>query len=419
MEFKPGDTLGYYRIFVTESTQASSSQITVSLLGSNADIYTISKSTLQFKLFAHDTVLPDVTSIAITQIFRATASVVITTNKVSIVYYAVAGYGTIPPSFKELEQGGPPSYNTNEIQYGVAYINTSLVVNVTISNLSAQKSYTIFAIAADQMLQTSLLVRIANFTTLPRYSPAIISLWFTQTYLTSVETSIAINAVALVIGYNPWQVQEVSTASRRLSSATDNVVTLLQLYLIDNPSSDFYPRPVQLIDMLQAQISYLNESLNNFNSSAGIVGQEVVLSECSYYSAPMLLGTTNYQSISLEAALVEGGYLYGVAVPSNNDTGIPLPYQVAAGLDAANRLANSDWQMVKLKTYGNLTFGDLVSGTDYNVYVVCGNLVPAYPSLSSTVTVIQWKTDLSPAADLLKLSASLLIGYSLLLFSFY
>ena len=302
MEFKPGDTLGYYRIFVTEFTQASSSQITVSLLGSNADIYTISKSTLQFKLFANDTVLPDVTSIAITQIFRATASVVITTNKVIIVYYAVAGYGTIPPSFKELEQGGPPSYNTNEIQYGVAYINTSLVINVTISNLSAQKSYTIFAIAADQMLQTSLLVRIANFTTLPRYSPAIISLWFTQTYLTSVETSIA---------YNPWQVQEVSTASCKLSSATDNVVTLLQLYLIDNPSSDFYPRPVQLIDMLQAQISYLNESLNNFNSSAGIVGQEVVLSECSYYSSPMLLGTTNYQSISLEAALVEGGICMG------------------------------------------------------------------------------------------------------------
>lgn len=404
MEFHTGDTIGYYRIFVSNTTEASNSQITVSLLGTDSEVFSLSKSTLNFNLYSNDTVLPDVTSIAITKIYRSTANIVITTNKAAIVYYAYAGFGTVPPSFTELQQGGPPSYNTSGIQYGTIYIDSSFVANITLVSLSAAKSYTIFAIAEDQLLQMCLVMRTANFTTLPLNSAAIINMWFTKTYLTSVETEIAMNAVALVTGLNPWQVLEVTATSRRLDSQTDSVVTLLQLYLIDNPQSDDYPTPKLLIPLLKSQIPYLASSLNYFDASSGITGQEVVLSECSYYSSPMLLGTTDYKSISLSASLVEAGYLYGVAVPSDQDYGKPLNYQVASGLDSANRVASFAWKNMKLKTAGTLTFTDLAADSNYNVYVVCGNLMPGYPSLSQNVSLINWKTDLAPAPDLLSVS---------------
>ena len=197
MQFNPGNTVGYYKISVSNMTQASSSQINIVLLGSNANVYTLSETTLKFNLYVNDTTLPDVTSIAITQIHRASAASVITTNKVCTVYYAYALFGTIAPSYTELMQSGPPSYDTSRITYGVLFINSSLVANVTLTGLSADTSYVIFAIAVDQ---SSLLMRTANFSTLSIYSPAIITLWFSQTYLTNVEIDLILSTIGLVIG---------------------------------------------------------------------------------------------------------------------------------------------------------------------------------------------------------------------------
>ena len=203
------------------------------------------------------------------------------------------------------------------------------------------------------------------------------------------------------------------TTSRRLDSSSDQVISLVQLYLIDNPGSDDYPEPVQMIPLLQEQISYINSSLNNFNVSDGIKGQEVVLSMCSFYKSPFLLGTFDYESISVGAALNQGGYLFGIAVPSLNDTGTPLAFQVAAGLDAANRVANFEFALVQIETDSNLTFTNLVADSDYNIYIVCGNLIPKFPQLSSDVVLITWKTDMKPAPTLLKISGSVHVNFTI------
>jgi hypothetical protein len=418
MQFLPGTTTGYYQIYVSNITEASQSQVSFTLLGSNSNQYSLTQSSLSFEIYTNDIILPDVTSIAITQIFRSEASAILTTNKVCTVYYAYALYGTITPSNTELKQGGPPSYDTSNIQYGTVYIDTSYSANITFSGLSAQTYYTVFAIAEDQSLQISLIPRTANFNTLPIYPPAVINLWFSQTYLTEVEKSIVESTVALVLGLNSWQVVE-SSSSRRLSSASDVVITLLQLNLIDNPQSDYYPKPVDMIPLLQNQISYLNKSLDNFNSSAGVTGQEVVLSQCSFYVYPYLLGTSDYNTISISASLAQGGYLYGIAVPSEIDTGTPFAYQVYNGLDAANRVANSDSTQMSLKTESNLTFMNLIANSNYNLYVACGNLIPGFPQLNSTVIEITWKTDLQPAPTLLKISESLSIILSCLILLIY
>lgn len=405
MEFLPGTISGYFRIFIDNTTQAEESYISVSLQGSNSDVYFLTKTSLEFYIHEDDKVNPDVTSIAITQISRAKASAVISTNKVSTVYYACALYGTIAPSTTELKQGGPPSYNTSEIFYGTLYIDSSCVANITLKGLSAATSYTVWAIAEDQMGVLSLIIRTANFTTLPLYSPAIVNMWFSKTYLTTVEKEIIRNVIALVLGLGPWQVIEsAQTSSRRLDSASDQVISLYQVYLIDNPKSDDYLKPKDMISMLQSQIAYLNSSLNNFNASAGITGQEVVLSSCSWFVKPHLLGTTDYKSITFAAALVEAGILYGVAVSSGNDTGIPINYQIARGFDAANRYTNAAQTIMSLKTEANLTFSNLTPNSNYNLYITCGNLVPVFPQLGDSVVVISWKTDKEPAPELLSVS---------------
>ena len=215
------------------------------------------------------------------------------------------------------------------------------------------------------------------------------------------------------------QIIEANNNNRRLSSSSDSIVTLLQLYLIDNPNSDDYPKPISLIPLIANNLAYLEISLNNFNASQGVEGEEIVLSECSYYQSPYLLGTTDYSSIELAASLVQGGYLYGIAVPANIDTGIPLSYQIAKGLDAANRITNSAWTLANLKVDSNLTFTKLIPDSNYNLYITCGNLLPGYPQLNSLVTMIQWKTDLAPAPQLLKISKSTLIMFNLLILIIY
>ena len=403
MEFRAGHTRGFYTITVSNSTLADSSFISVSMSGENAEVFQLSKDEISFEIFDEDLVEPDVTSIAVTQVFRSSAKVVIRTSKVAVVYYAYALFGTIQPSFTELAQGGPPSYDTSEIIYGTVYISSTLVANLTLKGLAAGTSYSVFAICKDQRGGVSELARTCNFSTLPVFNPAIVSLWFSQTYLTSVEKEIIEANVALVLGLNSWQVIEANNkTSRRLASSTDQVITLFQVYLIDNPYSDDYPKPKDMIPILQRQRSYLAASLPNFNASAGITGQEVVLGQCSWHIQPYLLGTSDYRSISLAGALVEAGYLFGIAVPAVNDTGTPLGYQVAAGLDSANREAKKDYKKVELKTVGNLTFSNLQNDVNYNVYVVCGNLVPGFPQVSENVTFIRWKTDSAPAADLLQ-----------------
>lgn len=416
MEFRAGQTIGYYQIFVNNDTLATESFISISLSGEDSTVFGLSKDVISFEIYENDELLPDVSSIAATRIFRSKANFVISCNKVVTVYYAYALYGTIQPSFTELTQGGPPSYSTSSIQYGTIYIDSSLIANLTLKGLAAGTSYTLFAIAVDQQNKYSELATTINITTLPIYNPAIIKLWFSQTYLTSVEKSIIQSTVALVLGLKSYQVVEAQLSSGRvLASATDEVITLLQLYLIDNPYSDDYPKPKEMISIVKKYSSYLKKSLPNFNETAGITGNEIVLAECSWYTEPYLLGTSDYRSISLAGALVEAGYLFGVAIATVNDTGVPLGFQVAAGLDAANRVTKSSYTIVELKTLKNLTFADLSPDVNYNVYVTCGNLIPGFPQINPDVKFIRWKTDADPAADLLQVDFSWILGVNFIL----
>jgi hypothetical protein len=413
MEFRAGTIQGFYKIFISNSTQASSSFVTISLTGDDSSVFELSEKEIRFGVLNEDLVLPDVTSIAVTQIKRASAGIVLTTSKVSTVFYAFALFGTLQPSFDQLTQGGPPSYDTSDIQYGTLYISSSCVKNLTLSGLAAGTRYTIFAIAVDQRGVYSEIARTANFSTLPVYSPAVVGLWFSQTYLTSVEKEIIKGTVALVLGLNFWQVIESQVKSSRfLSSSSDQIVTFFQMYLIDNPRSDDYPKPKDMIKLLQMQKNYLSASLSNFNKTASIEGQEVVLSPCSWYQSPYLLGTSDYRSISLAGSLVEAGYLFGIAVPALNDTGTPLGYQISSGLDAANRKTRADHRRVELKSLGNLTFTNLTADVHYNVYVVCGNLVPGFAEVSQDVKFIRWKTDMSPAAELLDVNIGKILFFS-------
>lgn len=385
LEFIHGAYLGYFVIKASNKTTSLNCILYFSLEGYDSNIYSLPYQNITFSLYYNDTEIPAVKAISLEKVGRNTAKFLIGTNKVCIVYYAFALQGTLSPSHAELEQGGPPTFNTTETFYGYTYVyGNDLTKFIDTYRLKAQTNYVFFAMAKDLNGKLSGQINNYNFTTLSRYNPIEVYLWFQQTYLTPVEVTLARQAVALVLRIHPWRVIEnlqVSSANRMLSSSTDTVRTLLRVYVVDSPANDFYKKPKEMINMLIDNKSKLASLLTNFDSSKALTGSEIINAACRFKQAPSLLGTSSFSSIAISATLFDSGIVYGVAVPTDSDTGKPFSAQIAGGLDRANRATLHAKRNVQGDTASNLTFTGLQGDTYYNVYITCGNVLPGYPDL--------------------------------------
>ncbi|CAG9310830.1 unnamed protein product [Blepharisma stoltei] len=416
IEFTQGAYLGYFTVYVSTDTILAWCPIYLTLIGTNSKVYSLQSNTTTFNIFRDDSDLPVVSGVSIQKFTRTSTTAMITTNKVCTVYYAFALQGTITPNFTELIQAGPPSYNTTQTVYGKVYMYQNSAAYITISSLLAQTKYTLFYMAKDLTDKNSKIVGSYDFETLSRYKPATANLWFAQTYLTTVELSLAQEAIALVLSLHPWRVviNTQNETTRRLSSSSDTVRTVLNVYLLDHPAYDTYVEPGSMVSMLNSAETKLGELLTNFDTTRSITGNALNIAGCQFKQSPSLLGTNTYSIISFSASLYDSGIIFGVAVASDTDTGTPFSQQIVAGHDRANRPVLNAKSTVSAGVVTSLTFKGLEADTHYNVYITCGNSLPGYPDLldDSSVVTLKWKTDTKPANTMLNLDGGeILCGF--------
>ena len=388
LEFPRGVHEKFFTVFAEEGTFYSETNI--QFTASDSRIYALEKSSLVVKLVTDNGELPRL-AVSRKSLGKSYAEVLVSGNKECKLYYALALRGTKTPSFEELLRGGPPKHKTTQTTYGESFLGTSKVSTLRFDNLSAQTRYTVFLAALDKKGNRSQTVKAVDFSTSNRYLAAETSLWFSQKELTPTEKELAKSCVALVLGLNPWQVIEKS-------SETQDLTTKLNLYIVDNPGSDDYPPPVEMVSTLNSQ--ELASRLNNFNQQ--VPGSQVEVEPCKFKQPPTLLGTSIYNRIVFSAELEKPGYIHSVAIKEDLDPGVPYSSQVALGLDASNLPALHQ----QAESPATITFEDLDSDSHYNVYVVCSNKYPGFPDLNEEVATINWKTDTRPAPTLLDINSA-------------
>jgi len=85
-----------------------------------------------------------------------------------------------------------------------------------------------------------------------------------------------------------------------------------------------YPRPVDLVDILNDKKSNLKAMVESFNDAKEIKGVEVHQTQCSFTLLPQALNFSDHTKVGFTAGLEKDGYIYGVAIPESQSSGRPL-----------------------------------------------------------------------------------------------
>lgn len=90
----------------------------------------------------------------------------------------------------------------------------------------------------------------------------------------------------MLLSLEDWRIwyKEVDTSTEILDTTSpndrgleilDTIESMLELYIIDDPKSNVYPRPVDLVDILNDKKSNLKAMVASFDDSKEIKGVEV------------------------------------------------------------------------------------------------------------------------------------------------
>jgi len=400
LEFPAGTLEGYFTVHASNSTTITSGNVKLRLAGVNAQSYSIKGDTLGFSILATPSQIPSDISVAVLEKGRNYAALQLSSAVNTYVFYQIALKGSPTPNFTEVETGGPPYFNTTQAQYGKTYIDALTQVNVT--GLVAASDYAINIWARDALGRVSSKQSNQTFSTLPISKPAEFSLTFLSSYMNAVERESVKSIIRLILSLHDWRLVEKSATvvktgvtRRRLQ----NVLTVIKLQIVDSPFNPNYPKPVQLVERLIQNKAYLKKFIPTFDSNADIPYSEMTDVACSYLKEPYLLGTSNYNSISVAAKLEFNGTTYAIAVPAATDGGVASTNQVVSGLDFYNKRATQKIVPMASEELTNFTFAGLTPNKDYNLYIVCGNSLPVFPDYSTEVFVINWKTDSTPSRE--------------------
>ena len=413
LEFSGGAEERFYIMTADNNTKLASSVISVTLAGPNASLYQLSATSLPFSITVPTGNRPKLTSISSAAITRTTASFRFSVSRPSMVYYQVALRGTPAPTFFSARIGGPALNPESQSQYGaVKVLNLG---SVSVSALSAGTKYTIYVWAENQELDSSGEVTGHDFATSPVYSAAVASINFLQTFMTQDDIEKALNAVQLLLSLDQWRLLSngatPGTSGRRLGLAS----CLLQFYILDDPSSDVYPTPKVLADLLGTKKGQLAAMLPSLDTTWAIAGNEVAMGQCRFQKTPAL--NANATSIYGTVTLVEEGYVYAVCVGPESSQTAPSTTQISQGQDASNSPVASFSQHIGAGTPTDLAFTGLLPSSPYRVYLTCGNLYPGRQQLLPDASVIaaSLQTATKPAAVPIVLTSAFWVQLELLL----
>jgi len=408
LSFENGNLQQEFTISVPDTNDFSVGGIDLSLSGENSEVYQLQKNTLTFSLVT-DTQDLTIMSLEVSALGRTSAEFQVSASKVCKLFYACALQGTDDPTFEEVKLKGPPAYSTTETQYGTQRVLESESAKITLGNLTAQTKYTLFVYAEDLLGTTSGLKKV-EFQTDKRYRAAEVTLGFKQTYLNQAEIDQARAAIALQLSLHEWRVIQKTEGSRRLSSFAQ-----ASFYIVDLPTSDKYPKPIDMVEILSEKSQYLAKMLNNFQNSEEVKGSEVTMEPCEFSVSPNI-NYTSYSSITVQSELLRSGYVYSVVVAKDQNYGVPSSYQIYKGTDSQNKPLLSKSSPANAGVTLSTTFSELNFETEYNLYFTCSNNYPVFPDLlrDSKVVPLNFKTKTTPPPTPLNINSSTYLAVTLI-----
>ena len=415
-----------FTISVNELVSQSSSQVLLSISGTNAEAYSLKTSSISFKIIENSPT-PTILSAGVIRSTRTSATFTISSNIFCWLYYAYALKGTLPTSFQETKAQGPPTYTTTNTKYGVLRVSKSTTQVFTIFQLSASTRYSLFLWAEDLTGAQSSTCQKLDFDTDEIYPTGQVKLKFKQVYLNDVEIQRTSDVIQLYLSLHNWRILKNIDDTLQMDpnkvyseSADWPEVTF---YILDKIDTEVYPSPLVMIKRLAGYQDEIQGKLNNFDERFKIRGSNVEVDACEFMEyAHVVNDTSDYKNISVKASLKQEGFIYAIAVLETADPGLPFAFQVFQGNDGWNRPALMMHTNVSAGVSQSLLFTQLNDNTTYNLYIICTNNNPGYAELlpDSKVISLSWKTDPKPPRSKfsIEMSNPLLQSFLILYLSF-
>jgi len=412
---------------VTGGVTPTTGSVNFALSGINKDVYALSSTSLDFQIIDADPTPPQITELSVTDITMNSASIVIGSSEIVLVYYMIALAGTAIPPVEEIINGGPAPYTTTRSVYGSAIIGTENMVTITASDLIAETPYQVYVYIYDRGGNTNT-PRSQVFTTLNRYNAADFSLKFKQSFLNSAERANIIETIAFVLSLPTYKVQErkyiisVSSGSRLLEEnenetlptevneegrmLASDISIMMYLQIMAIPESSVYPSPVDLARLLNTRSSMLDSRLTNFDTSYTISGTAFTRYIPGFPTAPTS-PSLDWNWAEIGGSLNNYGWIYCVFIKAAQDYGKPSPYQISNGLNNYN-VQNPSGKVEVSEAYKvfSINVTGLDPETDYNVYTIGGSAHPGYPDLFSSddIVIITLRTNPAPTTPHLNIN---------------
>jgi len=173
--------------------------------GVNANIFTLASSTINFLMVASDTLAPLLNSFTVYNISQTNVFLSISVNEPVHLYYMIALAGTLPPSLAEIENQGPPAFNTTLSTYGFAVLIDSSTTPYIfmIDGLTANIDYVVYAYLQDRGFNVNSVPYNLTFTTADIYAVADFSISLNQPTTDGYDVISICNSIAFILSLEP------------------------------------------------------------------------------------------------------------------------------------------------------------------------------------------------------------------------
>lgn len=94
--------------------------------------------------------------------------------------------------------------------------------------------------------------------------------------------------------------------------------------IVDDPQSDNYPVPEEIVSRINSQMSTLKIWLPNIDTEHTAAANLIVIDECEFVTLPTV-SQTGDSSITISTELEQSGWLYAVAMMQGVDSEEPSP----------------------------------------------------------------------------------------------
>ena len=390
LQFLRGQTEMFFTVHLASTIDTSelfNQQLLFSLTGTNSIEFEMNSDDSTFEINGLTPETPYVQSISATDITKTTATVQVTTNTESRIYWAVAPKGTTAPTFSEIQQLLAGEIDAGHFfMYGSAYTYTqsSLITEIAIKGIRADRSYTFYSWLQNNALAPSEQVSVYSFETDTNDLAASFTLSFNQEYVNDDDLNDIQAALQRVLSLPSWRLRTDSVnvsqlRRRRLASSDKSYITMT---ILGDPESDNYPAPTEIVNRINSQMSTLKTLLPNIDTDQTVQASIITKNECGYHRGnEPIVSEIAATSVTIVTVLNEDAWLYAVAVVTGEDTSEPNPEQIYLGLSSTNEKAVSGSANLVGGTNAELVISGLQPYEFYSIFVTCGNEYPQEPQL--------------------------------------